>query len=78
MKMLISKIELEFKKSRELIPLECLNCGNIHYRTKNFIQRILNGKLKGTNKGCYCSNKCKRIIRNISKICNVVPQARAF
>ena len=58
MKMMISKIELDSKLSREPIPLECLNCGKIHYRPKNTILRILNGGLKGTNKGCYCSKQC--------------------
>ena len=56
--MLISKIELDSKGSRELIPLECLHCQKTHYRPKNTILRILNGSLKGTNKGCYCSKKC--------------------
>ena len=56
--MLISKTELDSKKSREPIPLECLQCGDTHYRPKNTILRILNGSLKGTNKGCYCSKKC--------------------
>lgn len=58
MKMLISKTELDSKKSREQIPLECLQCGNTHYRPKNTILRILNGSLKETNKGCYCSKEC--------------------
>ena len=57
--MLISKLELNSKGSRELIPLECLNCGNTHHRPKNTILRILNGSLKGTNSGCYCSKSCK-------------------
>ena len=68
MKMLISKIELDSKKSREQIPLECLECGNIHYRPKNTILRILNGSLKGTNKGCFCSKKCSCDYSHNSKI----------
>lgn len=56
--MLIPKTELDSKGSRELIPLECLQCGKTHYRTKNLIQRVLNGNLKNTSKGCFCSRKC--------------------
>lgn len=70
MKMLISKIELDSKKSRDLIPLECFHCGKTHYRTKNIIFRILHGRLKGTNKGCYCSKKCYNDNKKISKFYN--------
>jgi len=57
--MLIPEIELDSKRSRDPIPLECLYCGKTHFRTKNTIQRILHGQLKNTNKGCFCSNECK-------------------
>ena len=50
-----------------MIPLECLFCGNTHHRPKNVILRILNGNLQETNKGCYCSDKCKHDSRNTSK-----------
>jgi len=61
MKLLISLDELKVKKCRDLISLECLQCGKKHYRTKNIILRILNGNLKGTGKGNYCSSKCFRL-----------------
>ena len=70
MKMLISNIELDSKSSRELIPLECLECKQIHYRPKNTILRILNGGLKGTGKGCFCSHKCKCKHRRNFKVYN--------
>lgn len=57
--MLISKTDLDSKKSREPIPLECLHCGKTHYRTKNTILRIIQGDLIGTGKGNFCSQKCK-------------------
>lgn len=58
MKMLISVEELKAKRSRDNIPLECTRCGKVHYRTKNLILRILNGKLQTTNKGSFCSKEC--------------------
>lgn len=68
MKMLISNTELDSKRSRDIIALECLHCGNTHYRTKNVVLRILNGNLKNTLKGCFCSIKCKGEYRQIKKI----------
>ena len=68
--MLISKTELDSKLSREPIPLECLECKKTHYRPKNLILRILNGSLKGTNKGCFCSHQCKHNNKINSKIYN--------
>lgn len=65
--MLMSKTELGSKKSRDLIPLKCIHCGETHYRTKSMIFRILHGKLKKTNKGCYCSKKCNYEHKQISK-----------
>jgi hypothetical protein len=56
--MLISQLEFDSKKSRDKIPLECYQCKKTHYRCKNLIQRILNGNLKNTNKGCFCSKEC--------------------
>lgn len=58
MKMLIDLDELKHKKCREKIPLECLVCGVRHYRTKNLVLRVLNGNLKNTNKGSFCSKLC--------------------
>lgn len=59
MKMKLSLNELDSKRSRDLIPLECLQCGSVHYRTKNIVQRILNGDKQNTLSGCFCSNDCK-------------------
>lgn len=59
MELLISNIDLDSKKSRDQIPLECIQCGKTHYRTKNEIQRVLKGESVGKNKGCYCSKKCR-------------------
>lgn len=56
--MLISNTELDSKCSRDDIPLECYQCGRTHYRTKNIVLRILNGNLRNTMKGCFCSKKC--------------------
>jgi hypothetical protein len=69
--MLISTQELNTKKSRDKIPLKCLNCGSTHYRSKNLIQRVLNGKLKNTGKGCFCSKICKNMYKRktIKVIC---------
>lgn len=64
---MISKTELDSKGSRDPIPLECYQCGKPHYRTKNIILRILNGGLRGTRKGCFCSKKCQHSAQNISK-----------
>lgn len=57
--MLISQTELDSKTSRELIPLECLQCNNTHYRTKNIVLRILNENQQNTLRACFCSNECK-------------------
>ena len=67
MKMLLSKIELDSKRSRDLIPLECLQCKRTHYRTKNIVLRILNGNHQGTQKGCFCSQECKNEYLTISQ-----------
>ena len=65
--MLISKTELDSNGSRDLIPLECLQCHKTHFRTKNIVLRILNGNLKGTMKGCFCSPKCSYEYEKVSK-----------
>lgn len=66
--MLISNTELDSKGSRDLVPLECYQCGKTHYRTKNIILRILNGNHYGTQKGCFCSQDCKHQNRRIKRI----------
>ena len=69
--MLISKLELDSKGSRDLIPLECYQCKNTHYRPKNIVLRVLNGNQQGTMKACFCSNICKYNYKKISPvICN--------
>ena len=75
MKMLIPVEELKNKKSREFIALECIFCKKTHYRQKNLILRVLNGDLKNTNKGCFCSKNCcyafcKKKVKLNCKICN--------
>lgn len=66
--MLISQPELDSKNSRDNIPLECLQCGKTHYRTKNIVLRILNGNLKNTLKGCFCSVECRGKYKQVDKI----------
>ena len=66
--MLISQSELDSKRSREPIPLECYNCKTIHYRTKNIVLRIINGNLQNTLKGCFCSKECRGQYKTISRI----------
>jgi len=70
--MLISKSELDSKLSRELIPLECLECHNTHHRTKNTVLRILNGSLKRTQKGCFCSHKCAELFKHKTSVFSTV------
>ena len=73
--LLISTVELESKKSRDKIPLRCIECGSTHYRTKNLIQRVLNGNLKNTSKGSFCSKSCnylhkRKIVKIQCTYCN--------
>jgi hypothetical protein len=68
MKLLITKKELDNKKSRDLIPLECCECKKTHYRTKNTILRVLNGNLKHTNKASFCSRKCHQKSKDVSLV----------
>lgn len=63
MKLLISQEELNSKRSRDLIPLECLHCGKTHYRTKNIILRVINGNCNNTLTNCFCSIVCKDLYR---------------
>lgn len=75
MKILISKTELNSKKSRELIPLECINCNDTFYKKKNQIQMILNGKFLRTSTMEYCSRKCGAKHRE-NKIKFICPQCK--
>lgn len=70
MKMLILQQEFETKRSKDLIPLECIQCGNTHYRNKGFILSILHGIYSGKNKGCYCSLKCHYAAKTTIKTYN--------
>lgn len=67
----------EFDKatSTTLLPIKCLECGDIFYKTKHYIKSmILNPKQRPT--GDYCSNKCsnnkkkRKIIKKICSKCN--------
>lgn len=66
--MLISQTELDSRNSRDIIPLECIQCGKTHYRTKNIVLRILNGNLQNTMKGCFCSIECRGKYKQVDKI----------
>ena len=52
----ISIEELNLKKSRELIPIECNHCKIVFYRAKNQVLAGLNGNNKTRLK--YCSQSC--------------------
>jgi hypothetical protein len=59
MKLLIPIQDLDSKRNQDPVPLECLQCGKTHYRTKNEVRRILKGTSCSKNRGCYCSHECK-------------------
>lgn len=65
MKLLVDIEKLSEFKSRDKISLECENCQNIYYRTKNDIMRCL----KGTKNIRFCSMKCVKL--NIVKYKNI-------
>jgi hypothetical protein len=71
MKQLFTDEELILAKSNDLLPIECIECGEIFYKTKHYIKsNILNPKC--TAKGDYCSNSCtnyKKKNKLIEKIC---------
>ena len=67
MKLLIPTSELDSKRNQDPIPLECLQCGKTHYRTKNEVKRILKGTSCSKNRGCYCSRECNYNAKNIRK-----------
>jgi hypothetical protein len=58
-------------KSREKLPLQCIHCNEIFYKTKHRIQEGLNPNHKSTY--MYCSQKCqglyKTFIGNIKVKC---------
>jgi len=53
---LYSEEEFQSTKSRQLLPLQCVQCGNTFYRTKHRICAVLNPNENTT--GCYCSVVC--------------------
>jgi len=58
MKPLYAQAELDAAKSRDKLPLECLQCRSTFYKRKHEIQVILSGRQ--TNTGDFCSNRCQR------------------
>lgn len=61
MKLLIEIDDLKDYKSRDKIPLECYQCKQTFYNTKNQVLTYI--KTRPT-KGCFCSHKCGN--KNIS------------
>lgn len=63
--------ELNLAKSNDLLPIECIQCGKVFYKTKRYIKNnILNPDHGST--GDFCSNSCssQRKKNNIiGKIC---------
>lgn len=51
-----SNKEFENAKSRDLLSLQCENCGSFFKKTKNIIQRVLSGSSE--HKASYCSFNC--------------------
>ena len=75
--MLTSLDDLKKLKSRDFVKLECLRCGIVHYRTKNLVQRVLNGDLQNTKKGTYCSRKCV-LLAQTKKVECICPQCNVL
>ncbi|MCK9446459.1 hypothetical protein M0Q50_06215 [bacterium] len=71
MKKLFTEYELNSSKSKDLLPIECIECGKIFYKTKHYIKSIImNPNQKST--GDYCSNSCtntKKKKKPLEKIC---------
>jgi hypothetical protein len=76
MKILITVEELNDKRSRDLVPLECEICGNTFYKVKSHVMR----GIKGTRQITTCSKECsgkmigkknKRPIEFITLTCEV-------
>jgi hypothetical protein len=59
---MISESDLGQYKSRDKIPLECLYCKNIFYKTKNKILVVLKGTGEVTRD--FCSRKCMGLYKN--------------
>ena len=58
MKMLISESELKNFKSREYIPVECVQCKCLFHLQKRIVQCILAGTYPNCAKGSFCSRTC--------------------
>ena len=56
MKLLIPLEKLADYKSRDLIPLECKQCHQTFYRSKNDVQKVLKQNVSLTLD--FCSNRC--------------------
>lgn len=61
MKPLYTKEQFDKAKSRELLPLECLNCKGTFLISKHRINDILNPNRK--DKGLFCSIECGKIYK---------------
>lgn len=59
MKSLYTESEFKEAKSRQLLPLQCLNCGNTFYKPKHNISANLSGNPRFNMD--YCSNQCRRL-----------------
>lgn len=70
MKELFNQQEFEQKKSRELLPLECMVCNQTFYRKKHLIQSARNHNVAG--KLSTCSRKCmaQKMNTRIQTICD--------
>lgn len=56
---LYTKEEFESAKSREKLPLKCHHCGNMFYKSKNFILLDMSpNRQKNRNHSGFCSPKC--------------------
>lgn len=64
MKLLITIDKLNNKKWNDLIPLECLKCGDTFYRLKTWVVTSLNNstdKMKYCGKNCFNQNRTTQI-----------------
>lgn len=77
---LYTQDEFKLSKSKDLLPIQCKQCGNTFYRTKHRIQAMLNPNANAT--GDCCSPECSRLnsftiqkieCTNCGKIFNKLP-----
>jgi hypothetical protein len=61
MQPLYTEQEFKLAKSRQLLPLKCLNCSKTFYQPKNEICNILHGNPRRGSWGNFCSRSCARI-----------------